>query len=500
MDDNELELDFNPKLFNPLYWHLKPLLRDERIRYILVEGGSSAAKTYTICQALALDMLEHDYSTMVFRRQQVDIKDSVLPSFEEAIKGLEIDSFFTLQQNLIRLNAGDGSNKIRFRGLDKEENIKGIAKYNVIYNNEWSQFLERHFDQQRKRLRGKPNQKFICDWNPISSKLWQYENWIDKDEWIDLPLSIPGIKYSSLNSDFAFKRINKRGDTVWIKVTFRDNYWIVGHPSGKGGFKDVHTLADFERDRIHKPNLYRVYADGERGIIRTGGEFWKQFDETKHVKPIKVDKEATIHVSMDQNQRPYVTTSIWQIDTVAKVLRQVHEIPCYAPDNTAPKAAARLAAWLRKIEYNGVVFLYGDPSSNKRSGIDENNSSFYDKYIERLEAEGYKVVKRVGKSAPQVSLSAAFINEMYEYGCDGWTIEIADTCKVSIDDYITVKEDENGAMAKPKVKDEEDKVGYEPHGHFSDAKRYFITKVLETQFNIYKARGRRSGSIAANQF
>lgn len=495
--DDVLEIEFNPKLFNPLFWHIKEALRDPKIRYIYVEGGSSASKTDTICTAISIDMLEHDYSTMVFRRQLVDIRDSVYPSFEDVIKRHELDTFYEAQLNIIRLNTGDGKHRIRFKGLDKEENIKGIQRYKVIYNNEWNQFEERHWEQQRKRLRGEPNQKFICDWNPISSNLWQYKNWLDLDTWIDQPLSVKGIKYSSLNSEFAFKRKNKAGDAIWIKVTFRDNYWIVGHPSGKGGFKDVHTLKDYEWDRVHKPNLYRVYANGERGILRTGGEFWKQFDELKHVRPLQIE-ESTLHVSLDENVSPYVTTSIWQL--IGKNLRQVHEIPCKEPDNNAPKAARKLVEWLRKINYQDVVYVYGDPSSSKRSTVDENNRSFYDKYIGVLKNEGYTVVSRVGKSHPQVALSGVFVNDIYEGLIDGYSITIADTCKVSIDDYNMVKEAQDGTMLKTEVEDKVTKQKYQPYGHFSDAKRYFITKILEQQFIKYKQKTKKTGSIAVDQF
>lgn len=492
----DVELEFSDKLFNPLFWHLLPALRDPAIRYIFIEGGSSASKTYTICQALALDMLEYEYSVMVFRRQQVDIKDSVMESFKEAIEGLEIKEFFVPLNNLIRVKGDD--NKVRFRGLDKEENIKGMAKYQVVYNNEWSQFLERHFDQQRKRLRGRPNQKFICDWNPISAKLWQYENLIDRDEWIDLPLSIQGRKYSSLNSEKSFKRINRKGNTLWIKVTYRDNYWIVGHPDGKGGYKDEHTLADYDWDRIHKPNLYRVYADGERGIIRTGGEFWKQFNELVHVKPVTVDMARPLHISIDENVNPYVTIAGWQVDMDAMQLRQVMELPCRSPDNNAPKAAMKLLRWLDKVGYNDVIYLYGDPSTQKRSTIDENNRSFYDKFIHVLQEGGYHIVSRVGRAHPQIALSAAFVNDIYE-GLLDWSIVIGDNCKVSIDDYIMVKEAPDGTMAKQKVKDENTDTSIEMYGHFSDAKRYFITKVLEAEFNQYKARSKRARSIAAKR-
>src|ERR1700761_5689840 len=147
-----MNLQINPRLFNPLYWHLKPLLRDPNIRFIFIEGGSSASKTFTIAQALLLDQLEHNYSSLAFRRFNVHIKDTVYSSFKLAAGSLDLrGSFFQFQDFLIRSKINDA--RVRFRGLDDEENIKGIEDYNVIYNNEWSQLLESQWSQQRKRLR-----------------------------------------------------------------------------------------------------------------------------------------------------------------------------------------------------------------------------------------------------------------------------------------------------------------------------------------------------------
>lgn len=479
----------NPRLFNPLYWHLKPLLRDPGIRFIFIEGGSSASKTFTIAQALELDQLEHDYSTLVFRRYGVHIKDTVYSSFKLAAASLNLSGqIYQFQDFLIRSKVNDA--RIRFRGLDDEENIKGIEDYNVIYNNEWSQFQEDQWSQQRKRLRGRSNQKFICDWNPVSSKLWLYEKWIDLDMWDDLPVTIEApTPYSSLNSEYAFKRINRVGDTVWIKVTHRDNYWIVGHPSGHGGFLDQATLNDYEWDRVHKPNLYRIYANGERGIMRTGGEFWKQFNELLHVKPLQVSKDSPLHVTVDNNVNPYIPIGVWQ--SVDKNLRQVMEFACKEPDNNAPKAARRLASWLGAIGYQDAIFLYGDPSARARSTVDPNSASFFDKFTEELRLAGFVVINRVGRSAPEVALSGSFVNDIYEFQLQGWSITIGDHCKFSIDDYVNVKEDENGRMLKTNVKDKTTGVTYQPYGHFSDAKRYFIIRLLQTEFQGYKAKQKR---------
>lgn len=473
---------FSPKGFNPLFWHLMPLLRDKNIRYIFIEGGSSAAKTYTICQSLLIDGFVNEYSSMVFRKQLVDVNDSVYAAFKMAAYGMEFD-YYEMQQHLFK--GKDDKSNIRFRGLDDEENIKGIERFNVVYFNEFNQFEEHLFEQAKLRLRGRQNQKFICDWNPISAKLWQYENLIDVQEWKDLPLHIEGRDYSQLNEEYSFKRINAKGDSVWIKLTYRDNYWVVGRPNG-GGNIDTHALENFEDLRIKKPNLYRIYANGERGIIRTGGEFWKQFNEEKHVHQIDIDHDKTIHISCDQNVSPYVTLSLWQID--GKHIKQVHEIPCKEPDNNAPKSAMRLAKYLVSIGYEDVLYIYGDPSGNNRSVVDANSASYFDKFISILKGMGFVIVNRVQKAHPSVSMSAAFINEIYENEHNGYKISISDTCGVSIDDYLTTKEHNDGTMLKTKVKDKLTGQSYEPVGHFSDTKRYFITTVLKDEFKKFSAK------------
>ena len=477
--------------YNPLYWHLKPLLKDKSIRYIYIEGGSSASKTYTICQVLTELLLECAWSTYVVRKQNVDIKDTIYKSFKLAAKKLKLLPFLQTIEGCIR--KADKTAEIRFDGLDGEENVKGLEDIMFVYMNEFSQFMELENDQMRKRLRGKENQKFIYDWNPISSELWIYKNLIDIDIWTDLPLKVqdcPSI-FSGLDPEYSFKRINAAGDSIWIKTTYRDNWWIMGRPDGKAGFKDTHTLAAYEFDRIHKPNYYRIYANGDRGVIRTGGEFWKHFNEIKHVAAFGYEPGFPIHVSLDNNVIPYVTQSLWQTD--GKTIRQIMELPCESPYNNAVKAAIKLAAYLRSISYADIVYIYGDPSAHSRTTIDVNNSSFFDKFIETLRSCGFLVVSRVERSAPRVAMSASFINDIYEFEYQGFSIQISDKCKTSINDYVSVQEDSRpgnvGGMVKFKVTDKVTKKTYEPIGHFSDAKRYFICKLLKNEFDKYCAKG-----------
>lgn len=490
-ETSDIDILWNPKLFCPLYWHLLPLLRDPKIRFIYVEGGASAAKTFSILQALFADMWEHQYSTLVFRRFHVHIRDTVYASAKAARSTLGLETYYEAIEDVIRSTVH--KSRMVFKGLDNEENIKGVEDFDVVYNNEFNHFTQQMFDQERKRLRGRPNQKFVCDWNPVSAKLWFYENRIDNDEWIDLPLKLKDCptKWSGLDPDFAFKRINKKGNSVWIKVTYRDNFWVVGHPSGRGGFVDQATLDDFEDDRIKRPNLFRIYGDGLRGIMRTGGEFWHAFNDDKHVGPVAYDDKTVLHIAIDVNVLPYVTISIWQVDTADKLLKQIDELPCRPTDNSnnAPGAARKLVKYLQRMGYSDVVYLYGDPSGDNATTIDEENSSFYDKFRAEL-GKYFTFTDRVLKSHPPVSISGSFVNELFEYGIDDWTIKIGDKCRESIDDYNSVKGGKNGEMVKEKITETigGTKREFEKNGHFSDAMRYFITKVLENEFRSFRSK------------
>lgn len=257
-----------------------------------------------------------------------------------------------------------------------------------------------------------------------------------------------------------------------------------------------HSLEKLQASRKESARVFEALYQQNPRPVKSGGEFWKHFSAEKHVKAVQFEKSSMVHVSVDENVVPYITQSIWQASEKDRKVRQVGEIACKSPDNTAAKAARKFAAWLTDRGYKGAVSVWGDPSGGKRT-TDENNASFFDKYIAELKACGFIVHRKVARSAPQVAVSAAFINELYEHEYGGWGIEIGQDCPLSITDYEVVKEDKEGKMVKTKAKDVNTGDVYEPYGHFSDVKRYLITGLLAVQFSNYTQRSRRMGSVAA---
>jgi len=473
-----MNVRFSKKWFNPLYFILNDLLQKDSVRTILIYGGKSSAKTFSICQLMAKESVIKGHSVLSFRKFSTDIPTTIKETYSKAIDLCYLKPAFEKQDR--RFLSTLNESKIILRGLDSEEKAKGTEGFMYVHLEELNQFEYEEYEQFDMSLRGMKGQKLFATWNPVSENSWVKKNLVDTYNFIETEYKLP--------CPTSFVKISDCGKVVLIKTTYEDNYWVVGGPGY--GYRDENLISVYNRMMARNYNAYRVNVLGEWGVMRTGGEYWKQFDETKHVRQLEIE-DTTIHVSIDNNVNPYITQTIWQIHPKEKQINQVAELLCRSPENNAPKAARAMVKWLDKIGYEDVLFLYGDPSASARSTVDENSASFYDKYIDELRSAGVKVVSKVQKSAPAVALRGAFINEIYESNYAGWSIAISDKCQESIQDYILVKEDADGSMKKIKEKNKETGVTFEPQGHCSDAKAYFITTVLKAYFDQYKQRNNK---------
>jgi PBSX family phage terminase large subunit len=432
----------------------------------LLYGSYGSGKSVFIIDVLINRCLTDKYFRCYFGRKILDtVRGTVFKTIIDRIRDLKKQEFFYFSDkpngSMQIVCKANGNEFVPF-GANDSSSLKSIKDPTHFFLEEMDQFSFEDFGFIFSRLR---TEKAITQlYGAFNTERIYQSHWIRK------------VLFDGEFANMAYK----------LKANYYHNFFI-----DKEDYESKLRL-------IANGNaaIYNAIANGEWGMVRTGSEFWKQFSEVKHVRPLKVEK-TTMHISLDENVNPYVTVACWQIMTEAKELRQVHEIPCKSPDNNAVKAAKLLIKWFEEIDYRDIVYIYGDPSASRRSTVDPNNSSFYDKFIETLTSVGYRVVNRVMKSAPEVALSAAFINDIYENNLYGWTIVINDRCFTSIEDYLMVKEDADGKMLKPKVKDKETEVTYEPAGHYSDQKLYFITTILKNEFIQYKSRGKRMGSVAA---
>lgn len=509
MTDNEVIYRFNYRWFNPNAFLLMKYLREPSVRFIVLYGGSSSAKSYSTAQVILLMTLLDGENSLIFRKVGSSIEKSIYEDFKVACAQMNFTEYFKFTKNTIRCLANGA--KIDFTGLDDSEKIKGISNYKRVQLEEFSEFEESDFKQIRKRLRGKHGQQIIATFNPIRETHWIKKSWLDGERWHDVPMAvtidgkrIPRelTEVKSLRMNEAKTILNPRTgemtdhspDIVLIQSTFMSNWWVVGSPGGDYGFYDEQCIADFEKDRIKDPDYYQVYALGEWGVIRTGSEFFASFNVGRHTTAVEYDANYPIHISVDNNVLPYISVTFWQCvgtDDIQQV-RQFNEICAESPNNTVKRAAKLVAKYLKGLQYSDKLYLHGDASTRAANTIDDDKRSWLDLFTFTLEGEGFEIEDCVGNKNPSVAMTGEFINAIFEGNVPGIEIAIGSGCTTSIEDYLSVQKDVNGAILKTKVKNPTTKQTYEEHGHLSDTFRYVVADLLNQQFTLFSNRRRRN--------
>lgn len=502
-------MQINYKKLNPLGFHLLKLLQDISIRLIILFGGSSSGKTYSVAQLILIVTLHDGENTLVMRKVGASISKTIYEDFKVAVKQLGISSLFRFKDGIKQIVCLSNGAKVDFGGLDDPEKIKGISNYKRVVLDEWSEFDSEDFKQVRKRLRGKVGQQIITTFNPIKETHWIKKEVFDAEKWHDvsmeveiggriIPRELTAVKSIRINE--AKMIFNPRTgeieehapDTVVIQSTYLNNFWVVGSPDGTYGYYDEQCIADFEKDRINDPDYYNVYALGEWGVIRTGSEFFGSFNRGKHSKEVAYDPELPVHFSVDSNVLPYISISYWQVDTSnGYEVRQFMETCAESPNNTVRKAAKLVAGKLHEIGVD-KVYLHGDASTRAANNIDDEKRSFHDLFIDTLQKVGIEVEDKVSDKNPSVPMSGEFINAIFDGILPGIGIVIGENCKMSIEDYMSVQKDVNGAILKTRVKNKITMQTYEEHGHLSDCFRYIICDALREQFLLFSNRRKRN--------
>jgi len=466
-----MELRFNKKLFNNIYWEIDKWYNDTNIRYIWIYGGSSSSKSYSVVQKQIITMLQNENdNALIMRKFSTDIKDSIFADFKSIINHWNISHLFTIQQNFIMCN--QTGSFVRFRGLDDSEKLKGISGFKRVILEEVTQFDEEDFKQVKKRVRGSVGQQIIGIFNPISELHWIKVNVFDKDIFNELESNINSVK------------INNDGDTIILKTNYLDNKYIVGPY-----FVDKHVIADFEKDKINDFAYYQIYALGEFGTLKTGGEFLKKFDANKHISNIEWNKELPLHLTFDENVNPYLTCMIFQID--GKHIKQIDEICLEDPNNTLADTCNEFKRRYPQNEVKGL-FITGDRTSIKQDVKLEKGQNFFTLIQQHL--VDYKPRLRIGTSNPSVVVSGGFFNAILGENYNDMKFTVHSNCKRSINDYIHCLEDSDGTIKKTKKTNPLTKVTYEEFGHHIDCVRYLLVNTFPIEYQQYQT-GKRQGRI-----
>lgn len=503
------KLTFSRKLFNPNFFHIVAEMKNPARRFIFPYGGSSSAKSYSTAQAvLIFCCLIEGTDTLVFRKVSNTIKKTIKKDFENIIKRLKLGSYFEVQD--FKIICYNGA-VIDFSGLDDPEKIKGISSYKRVVLEELSEFDHADFKQLRKRLRGMEGQQIIGTFNPIDSDHWINTELFQKQTKTALPAFLSPtqtkeIGFSDLGKDFSTVTDKWEGAPVVVggvtypsnfvvmKSTYKNNFWVSGSPCGTFGFYDVQTIADFEADRVNDWDFYNIYALGNWGKLNKGGEAYKQFSTTRHVKECPYDPERSLHLTFDENVNPYLTLNIHQLYSDENTARQIDEICLKDPLNTLNDT---LKEFNRRYPPNGTtIFIYGDATSKKADAKLEKGKNFYVLIENFLKNAGYDFRRRVPPSNPNVEIRINWMNRILS-GAEDITIEIGENCNRTISDYNYLKQASDGGKHKEKTRDPVTKVTYEKYGHNTDANDYFYVYVFQDSFDQFRRpQGTASARIA----
>ena len=498
----------NHKKLNPNAFYLLKYLNDATLRFIILYGGSSSGKSFSVAQAVLIQTLQDGENTLVMRKVGASISKTIYEDYKVAASLLGISQYFKFIQNSIKCTYNGA--KIDFSGLDDPEKIKGISNYKRVQLEELSEFEFADLKQIRKRLRGKKGQQIIADFNPISETNWIKKDWLDNEKLHDVPMIveiggkvIPAelTKVKSLKMNEGKSMVNPETkeieeyppNMVVIQSTYLNNFWVVGSPDGTYGYYDEQCVMDFEHDRMYDPDYYNVYALGEWGVIKTGNEFLNSFNVGKNSGEYPYIPGLPIHLSVDSNVLPYISVSYWQVDlNKGKDMYQIAETTAESPNNSVRRAAKLVSKKLIELGYGDVIYLHGDASAKAANTIDDNKRSFMDLFIDTLKKDNWTVEDKVGKKNPLVSMTGEFVNAVFEKQLAGLSININDSCRASIDDYQSVQKDANGAILKTKVKDSVTKQTYEEHGHLTDTLRYVVHDIMYEEYVQFANRRKRN--------
>lgn len=479
-------ITFRKKWFNPLYFIINDLLKDETIRTILVFGSKSSAKTVSICQALSKDAVIKGDSSIAFRKESTSVPTTLKKSFNLAHDKMYLWPAFERQD---RRYACDTGAEIVLKGIDDEEKAKGIESFKYVFLDELNQYAHGEYRQFQLSLRGIPGQKIFGAWNPVDENSWVKTELVDKHEWGDTKYKLP--------SPTSYVKKSTCGKLILIKTVYQDNYWINGSPDGLYGYRDENLIAEYEALKHTNYNSYRVNVLGEWGKVVFGGEFLKSWKSEVHTGDYAYDPTLAIYLSFDENVNPYFPCGFFQVGKDQKSPRLIYAIAAKNPDNTIKWMCREITRKLLEWGHKERLYITGDATSQKEDVKLEKGDDLFRLICNELKQ--FNPVRRTDTANPSVRMSADFFNSLLDGNIDGMSFGADQKCRTAILDYENTKEDKNGKVDKTVVRDPTTKVSYQPYGHFVDLTRYFLVSTFRSEYEKYQSGGNAFGKISASK-
>ena len=92
----------NHKKLNPNAFYLLKYLNDATLRFIILYGGSSSGKSFSVAQAVLIQTLQDAENTLVMRKVGASISKTIYEDYKVAASLLGISQYFKFIQNSIK--------------------------------------------------------------------------------------------------------------------------------------------------------------------------------------------------------------------------------------------------------------------------------------------------------------------------------------------------------------------------------------------------------------
>lgn len=440
-----ININVDSSVFNEDYI---PLI-DTDYTYEIYYGGSGSGKSSFVAQKLLLNTLRRKYYRCIFtRKHSTDIRDSQFLLFKDMIREWKLQDFFEIKEGSMDIICING-NMLLSAGMNDPEKIKSVQKPTTIWCEETTELDFEDFEQLDLRLRGDVGTKLsmLMTFNPIHEDHW-------------------------LKREFFEKQIK---DCNILKTTYRDN-------------KFIDQSAYEERLNRQSGNKMRVYKFGDWGTVRTGMEYYPEFDSGQHIGEPEYNPELPLHISLDFNVNPYMTLLVFQIkmEKDRAIVNQIDEFCLRHPFNKTKHVCDAFKKKYRDdLLHKAGLFFYGDATSQKKNtATPEEIEHDYSVLEQSLRTMLSRSSNRVPATNPPVLNRKDFVAAVLD-GKTPIRLSIHTRCSETIADFNYLKEAPDGKKFKEVGKDSVTGASYQKRGHCTDAFEYFICEAFIKLFQSY---------------
>jgi phage terminase large subunit len=303
---------------------LEPLRHPKR--YKIIRGGRGSSKSWSVARQLLIDGAEKPLRILCAREIQNTIAESVHRLLSDQIQAMGLESFYTVQDKLIRGRNGTEFVFQGIRGLDVVK-IKSFEGVDRVWVEEAQVVTKKSWDILEPTIR-KPGSEIWVTFNP------------------------------ELDTDETWQRFveNAPSDAVVIEMNWRDNPWFP---------PELETLRKSWKER--DPEGYETVWEGKCRPAVEGAIYRKEIEamtRDKRFRPVPYDSLLKVHTVWDLGWNDL--TSIILVQRCGGELRIVDFIE--ASHQTLPEFVQQL----KERKYNwGTDYLPhdGDSARLESSGL-----------------------------------------------------------------------------------------------------------------------------------